>query len=123
MKKLWNKLKVSYFKSSSDKRKYPRLAISIKVTNMESGSFTYYQATNISLGGMFLKSSEPLPLGTPLSLQFSLPSMSKINVSAKVVRIQQANTDDSFSSGMGVRFGKLPHNVSEAIDSFIKMKM
>lgn len=121
LKNLWRKLRIGYYKAVSDARKYPRVALSVKVTNQQSGVFSYYQATNISLGGMYLKADEPLPSGTPLDLAFSLPEMKQINVRAIVARVHKANGNGSpHPSGMGIKFTDLHGEARGAIDSFVR---
>ena len=123
MKKLLNRIRSFYYSIVADKRKYPRVSIGVKVTNLQSGLFTYYLATNISVGGMFLKADEPLPRGTRLDLKFSMPEMDEILLEAEVVRIQKAGADSRIPSGMGVKFVNVPAESREAIESFVKMKL
>ena len=114
-------IKASFFQSFGDKRKYPRVGLSVKVTNLSSGSFAYFLATNISAGGLFLKSDEPLPVGTPIKLQLSLPDTeSQIVVEAEVVRVQTKPPDGSCPSGMGLKFTKLDNQGRKAIKSFVQ---
>lgn len=117
---LIRRLRVLYYKSISDKRKYPRVPISVKVTNLKSGSFAYYQATNISVGGMFLKSDKPHPPGARLNIKFSLPDLGEVDIAADVVRNQPAGTP--YPPGMGVKFRELPPGVLAAIEGFVKRK-
>lgn len=114
--------KASFFKKVSEKRKYPRVPISVKVTNLSSGNFTYYQASNISAGGMFIKADEPLSVGSELRLRFSLPGAEDIKVHAKVVRNQSGDPAKGVPSGMGIRFIDVGDEDREVINQFIDMK-
>jgi CheY-like chemotaxis protein len=51
---------------------------------------------NLSHGGAFVRSANPLPPGTPLSLQFRLPNGAELNAQALVAFVNK--------NGMGVRF-------------------
>jgi CheY-like chemotaxis protein len=51
---------------------------------------------NLSHGGAFVRSANPSPMGTPLSLNFRLPNGSELNAKAVVAFVNK--------SGMGVRF-------------------
>ncbi len=117
------KLKALFYKTRGERRKYPRVHLSIKVVNLESGNFSYYQATNLSMGGMFIKSVEPLPAGTKLEFSFSLNENKEINASGRVVRVQtHSNRPDSPPSGMGIKFDPLDSDSARAIADFISKK-
>ncbi|HUT51977.1 MAG TPA: PilZ domain-containing protein [bacterium] len=125
--KIFKDIRIAFFSRVADKRKYPRVPFSVKVTNHNSGNFSYYQATNISIGGMFLKADEPLPIGATLDLRFSLPTPDNrdldIQVQAQVVRVQSPSPQDTFPSGMGVKFLSLPREAKKTIKAFIRRRM
>ena len=98
------------------------MPISVKVTNLASGSFSYFQAQNISVTGLFLKSDEPLSKGALLHLRFSLPERDEIETKAVVVRVQQAEPSDDIPSGMGIKFTELSDPARQAIEAFIEMR-
>ena len=127
LRELFKDIKVAFFRKFAEKRKYPRVPFSVKVTNHDSGNFSYYQATNISVGGMFLKADEPPSLGAVLELRFSLPTSDnrdqEIQVQAQVVRVQSPSPDGQFPSGMGVKFLSLPREAQKTIKAFIRRKM
>ena len=123
---LANRVKVWFYRTLSERRRYPRAHLSVKATNPNSGAFSYYQATNISLSGMFLKAEEPQEVGNVLRLQFTLPTAGgekEININAEVVRIQEQTNDTPYPSGMGVKFLDLSEDSQQVIHSFIKMKV
>jgi len=123
LKKRLKELRVSFYKKTSEKRKYPRVPISVRVVNITSGNFTYYLATNISTGGMFLRTDEPLAEGTGLTLQFSLPDHDrKIQVEAKVVRSQRSVPGSPYPSGMGVKFTRLDPEDLKIVQGFVERK-
>ncbi len=108
-------------RSLSEKRKYPRVPISIRVTNISSGSFSHYHAANISTGGMFLKSLEPPPKGTMLSLKFKVnPDGDEIIADAEVVWSRGYRPGEETPSGMGVRFIGLSDTVRRQIEAFVE---
>lgn len=124
MSSFWSKIKVKFFRSVAEQRKYPRVSLSVRVTNLTSGNFGYFLASNISAGGIFLKAEEPLHKGTPLSLQFSLPDLDhQIKVEAEVVRVQISEPNSPHSSGMGLRFTNIPKDDRQAIEEFVKEKL
>ena len=114
-----------FFKSVSEQRKYPRVPISVKVTNLNSGNFTYYQATNISVGGMFVKADEPPADGTPLQIQFTLPESDEaLDIEAIVIRVQHAALPGHpYPSGMGLKFINPPESFKKSVESFVRKKI
>jgi hypothetical protein len=92
------KFRAGFFRGMAEKRKYTRVPLSVKVTYLNSGSFSYYHASNISIGGMFIKANEPLPVGSPLALK------------------------DPYPSGMGLRFTEISKEARRAVEAFVNMK-
>jgi len=119
---LKRKIRTAYYTIVSEKRKYSRIPISVRVTKLDSGSFTYYQASNISVGGMFLKADNPLQPGSRLRLSFSLGEDEGIEVDAEVVRVQPPGADTTHPSGMGIKFLGLTPESRDAIKSFVAKK-
>jgi uncharacterized protein (TIGR02266 family) len=113
------RIRARFFKTVSDRRKYTRVPISVKVTNMDSGNFAYALGLNISISGMFLRADEPLAKGTPLTLQFTLPGQDEIVVKADVVRVQAPSPSPAVISGMGVRFIDLTEAAHAAVVDFV----
>jgi type IV pilus assembly protein PilZ len=108
------------FGKASDRRRHLRKPLSLKVTNQKSGFFTYYISSDISVGGMFLRADEPLPVGTMLDLEFTLPrSAHTIRTSAGVVRIVAPSPELTYPSGMGIRFHDLKPEDRDEIEKFV----
>jgi len=113
------KLRKLLFRQVSEQRKYPRVPLSVKVTKLDSGAFQYYQASNISAGGMFIKADEPLPIGTRLRITVSMPRH-PLEVEGEVVRVM---LEGGFQSGMGVKFDALPEDQRQMIEAFVAQEM
>jgi uncharacterized protein (TIGR02266 family) len=77
---------------------------------------TYFQhSSNLSRGGIFLEKTLPHPVGTLVSLQFTLPGdATELRVQAEIV---SALMEDGL--GMGLKFVAPPPEVAERIDRFI----
>ena len=94
--------------ASAGRRREPRLTI-----NKEFDSFDQFiqeYVTNISRSGVFIKTSEPLPIGTIVNLRFTviMEAIETIEGEGEVVRVE------SDPAGMGVVFRKLS-SYSEAL--------
>ena len=73
-------------------------------------AFVHEYVTNVSTSGVFVRSSEPLPVGTQVNLEFTvlMDGFETVSGEGEVVRVH----DDP--SGMGVVFTKLS-STSQAI--------
>ncbi len=71
---------------------------------MKAGQHEFRAHTrNLSLGGMFLESSELLPLQTTVQLRFKLPAQPEpVEVTAEVRWVEKG--EGALLAGMGVRF-------------------
>lgn len=79
-------------------------------------------AVNISTGGLFLETDNPLPLGTPLALEFPLPDRElPVQCNARVAWINPYDQPDrnQLPKGMGLQFVDLPMVDLQAIRDFV----
>ena len=104
--------------SSREKREFPRVPLSTEVlrefTDIDELAKEY--CDNLSLGGMFIKSPNPLPVGT--TFDFKLKTGSDGNVisgKAKVEWVRHKDDTGQDSPGMGVCFIELKENSLEII--------
>ena len=100
---------LAYRKSNQadDGRIEPRISLSIRVKyNTPQGLHMESRAGGIGGGGLFIESEAPLPVGTKLVIDFSLPDSPTEWLSAKGVVAWVCPKADqyTFSPGMGVRF-------------------
>jgi type IV pilus assembly protein PilZ len=67
------------------------------------------RATGIGGGGLFIESASPLPVGTDLELEFTLPERSTqwLRARGTVVWVCPKADQYTFSPGMGIRFTKI----------------
>jgi len=86
-------------------RKEPRVNVNREFRSVEQFIVEYVQ--NISHSGVFIKSEDPLPIGTEVNLKFTviMDELETIEGLGKVVRVVEPGGDDP--SGMGVIFTKL----------------
>lgn len=94
---------------SSDRRLFRRVPFFRKVEYrfQTMDDFKSRFANDLSLGGMFIKTEEPEPMGTVIFLQFDLQDGSKIlSGYGKVVRVNPKGGLPEFDPGMGIEFLK-----------------
>ena len=109
-------------RSAAEKRIHPRRVLRSRVVfEDESGEgFIYFYSTDLSLGGLFLESDIPLPLGTEVFLSFNLrDGESPLKTKAKVVRVARDESSALPVFGMGVQFVNLPEKVLKSIQDYI----
>lgn len=100
----------------SDQRNHPRFSINREFESI--GELIDEYVVNISQGGIFIKSREPLPVGTEVDLKFTiiLDDFETIEGQGKVVR----SITDGAEAGMGVEFTEMNEKSRRVIDEIAK---
>ena len=94
-------------KQEEERRINSRRDCSIKVS-LKSGENIEFtsDATNMSAGGVFVKTNDPLPAGSVITLEFTIPAVNK-TVSCRGLVIWECHTDPlgdcGDAAGMGIR--------------------
>jgi uncharacterized protein (TIGR02266 family) len=108
--------------SGRERREFPRIPheseVRMEFSNIDELSSEY--CSNLSLGGMFIKSSSPLPVGTTFQFELSADE-STISGTGKVEWVRDAGEEPG---GMGVRFidlyGKSMEIIFRIVDRYIQ---
>jgi len=92
-----------------DRRSVERIDVTWAVDCETEDTFLYAKITNISEMGIFVKTTEPLPVGTLLTLRFAAPRMTEPFVLQGTVQWvnELRPLADNPNPGMGVRFMNL----------------
>ncbi len=108
-----------------DKRKQPRHPVILKVDYRDVNKFFTDFAENLSAGGMFIATRNPLPPGTSLVIEFMLPdSAVKVKTRAEVVWTRKTTRSPSQKKGMGIKFYDLTQEDKKKIDLMVsRLKM
>jgi type IV pilus assembly protein PilZ len=100
-------------------RAHDRKAVKLMIDYQTLDQFFHDYATNISLGGVFIRSKNPLPVGTKLRVSFSLPGLKKmVETWGEVAHVLDARSDEGFT-GMGIRFNDLDVASKKVIDDLV----
>ncbi len=103
------------------RRQQPRVRMQA-VIDLHSDSNFYFTgfSTNLSEGGLFVATTQQVPIGTEVDVQFSLPGGERIEVRGVVrwTREVNDNAPDVFP-GLGVQFVSLPPNAGAVIQRFV----
>ena len=100
-----------------DRRKHPRMPVSVQVRYRNLDDFFYDYALNISHGGIFIKTRRPLEKGAEVEIEFEVPdTQSKFKTRGRVVRVIFSGDDEYEPAGMGVAFDPLEESDKKMID-------
>ena len=104
-----------------EKRKEKRYGVLVKVDYRDIDKFFTDFAENLSKGGMFIATSRPLPVGSFIFLEFSLPDRSLVvKTKGEVVWVRKTPGSPKEKRGMGVKFEDLSKEDKEKIDKLIQ---
>jgi len=105
--------------NTSDHRSEERIPVDFKVNFLHEGDYVLSFSKNISLGGMFLCTPDPLEPGSKLKLIFPVDEYYQAEVMAIVIWVNRSA--NSGEVGMGVQFlSQLSSNLKENIMKNIK---
>jgi len=105
----------------NDERRFERrLPIRITVEYEDTEDFLTDYTANLSIGGMFIETKEPLAVGTRFRLRFSVPEREDpIDTVAEVRWSQPASRTSPMAPGMGVRFEELSRDDMAAVQAML----
>lgn len=104
-------------------RAEPRISLAFRVRyHTPEGQHFDSRAGGIGGGGMFIESSAPLPVGTRLAMEFSLPENPEEWLPSRgiVAWICPKADHYTFSPGMGVQFTEITPEVRDRILELVK---
>jgi len=109
-------------KQIRERRKHERKPVHVRIRYRVVDQFLEDYIKNISLGGIFVATSDPLPVRTRLKIQFSLPGMKSLLETEGVVVHTMGGGRGRRSaevSGMGIKFSDLSPEAKKAIEAYI----
>jgi type IV pilus assembly protein PilZ len=105
---------------SDDRRSFERFATRIAVDCRSGENFLFAHIENISEMGLFVRSDEPLPLGTELELAFEHEG-TELALEGIVVWVNPVRADgENLNPGMGVSFRELSDEQRDALFDIIR---
>jgi two-component system KDP operon response regulator KdpE len=110
--------------SVDDKRGSPRVDADFTLRFETVDQFALAYGTEISTGGMFLATEQPLPPGRELRIRIILPeTLVEVTMRARVVHSRPADDAAGLPAGMGVRFLDLDAATRARVESFVTEQM
>jgi uncharacterized protein (TIGR02266 family) len=93
-----------------------RITVEVDVGVLSESNFYAGVSADVSVGGIFVSTKDPLPEGTEVALYFTLGGGHTLHAEG-TVRWTRGRSDD-FSSGMGVAFTRLSDDDRRAVADF-----
>lgn len=107
--------------SLADRRNFDRYDVEWAVDCVASDTFLYASITNISEMGIFVRTSEPLKIGTKLRLTFAPPGGEGFELEGCVAWVNLVKPDgENINPGMGIRFVNLQLDQRERLVEVIR---
>src|SRR5215831_20928318 len=100
------------------------VTLKIKFKSASLNQFIERYSVDVSRGGIFIRTKEPLPVGTQLKFEFQLQdSQPLISGEGTVVWIREHDpTRTGVAPGMGVRFDRLTPQSQQVLDRILSEK-
>ncbi len=107
-------------KSAAEKRTAERLPIRMLVEYESSEDFLIDYTANMSIGGMFIQTSNPLEVGTRFRLRFRIPGREEpVDTVGEVCWVLTPDEAGVMQPGMGVRFEELTGTDRVAVEAML----
>lgn len=108
-------------RSGSDRREHTRYDTSIAVDYASGDTFLFAYLTNISEMGIFVRTNEPLKIGTRLRLRFHADDAEPFVLDGEVTWINPYRENgENLNPGMGVRFIELTADRREQVVALVR---
>lgn len=96
-----------------------RIPIRIKVLIIQEGRERECYTVNVSRGGLFIETDEPLMIDSIISMKVFFDDNREIDVVGKIVWVSYPHKDSNYIPGMGIKFLDLSPEKVEEIGAFI----
>lgn len=104
-----------------DQRQHRRrdVDLTVKLSLDSAHHFYVYAGRNVSSGGLFVASEQPLPPGATLVVRFTLPGWEVHPIEAQAIVRWVRPADGAVEPGMGLEFTGLSATARMMIEEFI----
>ncbi len=106
---------------AADRRGAGRVPVRMEVEYADKRDFVTDYTANMNLGGMFIRTESPLPMGTRFHLRFRVHGRSEpIDTTATVRWTQPVTAGGPLYAGMGVQFDALAEADEDAVYAMLE---
>jgi type IV pilus assembly protein PilZ len=107
--------------SEANRREHDRVDVTWAVDCVADDTFLFASIANISQMGIFVRTVEPLPVGTRLNLTFEPPGYQSFKMQGAVAWVNHVKPGgDNPNPGMGIRFVGLTLDQREQLVEIIR---
>lgn len=100
-----------------------RVRIIFKTTILYQNFKRVSFASNLSEAGVFIRSLQPIPVGTKVSLSMDLPSKNPIELEGVVVNIIAFNKERFIEPGICIQFVNIDKNIQLGLRKFVEEQL
>jgi type IV pilus assembly protein PilZ len=105
----------------SERREHTRYETSVAVDYASGETFLFAYLKNISAMGIFIRTNEPLSVGTTLRLRFHVDEDDPLVLDGEVTWINPFRPNgENLNPGMGVRFTELTRERREQVVALVR---
>ena len=105
----------------SERREHTRYETSVAVDYASGETFLFAYLKNISAMGIFIRTNEPLAIGTSLRLRFHVDEDDPLVLDGEVTWINPFRPNgENLNPGMGVRFTELTRERREQVVALVR---
>jgi uncharacterized protein (TIGR02266 family) len=108
--------------SDADRRRSPRVLVDLEVDFASEDNYLFAYITDISVTGIFVRTTSPESPGTYLNLRFSPDDSGPIELEGEVIWVNpyRPGTPDNLHPGMGIRFAWLDDELRDRLLGLIR---
>ena len=98
-----------------ERRKHRRIPEVIRSEVHDDSGMTFSKTVDVSQGGLFITTIEPLVLGTDVRLMLYIPGEDPVEVQGTVQWIKEGEDNGTTRSGMGIAFKEMHPVIQERL--------
>jgi uncharacterized protein (TIGR02266 family) len=107
-------------RGGAERRKHPRVQLGVRVDVVSGSNFYSAHGRDISMGGLFIETLAPLPLGSQVMVELVLGGSRHV-LAAEVC--WSVDAEGGGTAGVGVQFDGLSARARGAIERFMRRRM
>jgi type IV pilus assembly protein PilZ len=109
-----------------ERRKHVRILVRVLVDFESPDTYLYDYSSNLSEGGIFVETDTPHPIGTTLTLRFTLPGVDRVFEAKGEVKWQNNLGEKGnlpvpdLGRGMGIQFADMEDSDREILQKYVR---
>ncbi|HNX22430.1 MAG TPA: PilZ domain-containing protein [Spirochaetota bacterium] len=102
-----------------DKRKSERIKKGVKSEVYADEHVSFSSAVDLSKGGIFISTPEPLSNGSEVNMSIHMPGHGEVEIKG-VVKWVRSEESDTEKAGMGIEFINVNNDLKKKLDELVK---